>query len=691
MNVPSDFANPSASFRRAIWATIAVVGFYFICYLLLLLIGLGIGAAMCAFGVALIARLNVILVVAGAGLLVSGALIVFFPLKFIFSSNKTNYEGLTEIQEANQPELFEFVRKVSQEVGTPFPRKIFLTHEVNASVFYNSNFLSMFLPVQKNLVIGLGLVNVLNLSEFKSVLAHEFGHFSQKSMMAGSYVYQVNRAIFNMLHKTDNYSLILDKMSGFHIILSLFSRITVKVLQGMQLAQRLLYTIVNKQYNRLSREMEYHADAVAAMVAGSNNAASALKMIAGGTEFFDGTINLYNGWLKDGIRGTNVYTDQRTNAQYFAKIYGHPLVNGLPKLPHDFAFASEHQKVRIDDIWASHPTPEQRDAHLNSLAINNNTVAESAWCLFQNAKELQLRATEELYSTVTSKDQLKVAEADKYENELNTYVGKQYDDPFYHHFYEHRTFSDFDISEHSANQSIISDIQQFYRDNLLIIKQSEGALSDMETLQQLIEQPKSSRRFSYEGKVFRTKHAPEVLATVTSDHNQVTQRIKDTERLAYQYFLSIATPTEKQKLAMQHQHYFKLLNQLKNNTERLNAVVKVTAELTVEDPTDNIYSKTPPDLIKEVDALKAVYKEISEVFEQFSTETTATGLPEEMSLTERNLTTMYAGQCTAQQVNDIHAAAYQLYSSGMAATHNLKSEILTTQLAIYKNWQERSL
>jgi len=35
--------------------------------------------------------------------------------------------------------------------------------------FYNSSFWSMFLPVRKNLEIGLGLVNSINISEFKQL------------------------------------------------------------------------------------------------------------------------------------------------------------------------------------------------------------------------------------------------------------------------------------------------------------------------------------------------------------------------------------------------------------------------------------------------------------------------------------------------------------------------------------------
>jgi hypothetical protein len=40
----------------------------------------------------------------------------------------------------------------------------------------------MFLPVRKKLEIGVGPVNSINASELKAVIAHEFVHFSKRSM-----------------------------------------------------------------------------------------------------------------------------------------------------------------------------------------------------------------------------------------------------------------------------------------------------------------------------------------------------------------------------------------------------------------------------------------------------------------------------------------------------------------------------
>jgi len=80
---------------------------------------------------------------------------------------------------------------------------------VNRAVFYDSSILSLFLPVRKKLLIGLGLVSELNLSELKAVLAHEFGHFSQRTMTLGSYVYIAQQLVSEIVHGRDGWDDIL--------------------------------------------------------------------------------------------------------------------------------------------------------------------------------------------------------------------------------------------------------------------------------------------------------------------------------------------------------------------------------------------------------------------------------------------------------------------------------------------------
>ena len=85
----------------------------------------------------------------------------------------------------------------------------------------------MFFPVRKNLQIGLGLVNIVSVSEFKAVMAHEFGHFSQRSMKVGSYVYNVNKVIFNMLYENESYQKLISGWGSVTGYFSIFVSIAV--------------------------------------------------------------------------------------------------------------------------------------------------------------------------------------------------------------------------------------------------------------------------------------------------------------------------------------------------------------------------------------------------------------------------------------------------------------------------------
>src|SRR5690606_38074555 len=159
------------------------------------------------------------------------------------------------------------------------PKKIYLSSDVNAFVSYDSSFWSMFFPVRKNLTIGLGLVNSVNLSEFKAVLAHEFGHFSQRSMKLGSYVYNVNRILYNMLYDNTGYANMLQGWSSIHDVFALFTRLTILIARGIQAILSGMYGFLNKKYSGLSLQMEYHADAVAASVSGSESLVTALRRL----------------------------------------------------------------------------------------------------------------------------------------------------------------------------------------------------------------------------------------------------------------------------------------------------------------------------------------------------------------------------------------------------------------------------
>src|SRR5688572_20570295 len=209
---------------------ISSIVLFIVVYLLLLVLAVGLTAILGLGGIMLIAAKPMIFtLMIGAGMISMGVLILIFLIKFIFKRHVIDRSHLVEITKTEEPALFAFISDIVKQVGTRFPKRIYISSEVNASVFYNSSFWSMFLPIRKNLQIGLGLVNSVNLSEFKAILAHEFGHFSQRSMKLGSYVYNVNQIIYNMLYDNDSYARTLESWANISGYFAFFANITIKI------------------------------------------------------------------------------------------------------------------------------------------------------------------------------------------------------------------------------------------------------------------------------------------------------------------------------------------------------------------------------------------------------------------------------------------------------------------------------
>ncbi len=113
-----------------------------------------------------------------------------------------NKEMHIEITEEEQPVLFGFIHQLCEELGAPEPNKVYVSPDVNAAVMPRTSLVNLFVEPKKDLLIGMGLVNCVNLSEFKAVLAHEFGHFGQ-SAMASSYTYVASRIIGDLVDGED--------------------------------------------------------------------------------------------------------------------------------------------------------------------------------------------------------------------------------------------------------------------------------------------------------------------------------------------------------------------------------------------------------------------------------------------------------------------------------------------------------
>ncbi|HEY8388059.1 MAG TPA: M48 family metallopeptidase, partial [Parasegetibacter sp.] len=363
----------AAEFKQNAAKSILAIILFIICYLVISAIVVALAFMFVYLGLKIVesGRFGALSLLGGLSAIAVACFLLFFIIKFIFKRSKKDLSGLKLVSAEEQPELFRLIHEIVAATNTSMPKRVYLSADVNASVFYDSSFWSMFLPVKKNLMIGLALVNSVTANEFKAILAHEFGHFSQRSMKVGSYVYQVNQIIYNLLYDNDSYFQAFNRFAKLHAFFAIGIKIGFSVIQGVQWVLRKIYGIVNLQYMALSREMEFHADAIAAHVTGSKPLGDSLLRLNLANQSFDELLNFYDQKKNDNIKTLNFFPQHGCIMEEKAKLFNLPIVNHLPFVTVESIKKLNKSRLNIKDQWASHPDDFDRIEKLDELHITH--------------------------------------------------------------------------------------------------------------------------------------------------------------------------------------------------------------------------------------------------------------------------------------------------------------------------------
>lgn len=571
-----DVTAPSPEFRKNVARVVTHIALFALLYLVLLAAGIALAALLVTIGGFVVIYIHHILaIIFGIGLMGVGVMVCIFLIKFLFASKKETVAGAIEATEAEYPDLFRFIRQVSEETGTLFPKHIYIAPEVNAFVSYDSNIRSLLFPVRKNLTIGLGLVNMVNLSEFKAILAHEFGHFSQKSMRAGSYVYQVNKVIYNLLYENEGFGKALSGWASIHSAFALCANMTIKIIAGIQYILREAYKGVNKSYMSLSRQMEFHADAVAARSAGSNNIIHALRRIEFADACYDQTIAKYNAWIAKQYKATNLFSQQKITAQFIADSFRLPLSEGLPLLHEADKHYQTYSRLNIDNQWASHPTRGQREEALNAIGIAGPVVDEPAWILFGgNAEKLQEQVTNDLYKGVQfEKESLPLDDATYTEE----YRREQVQDNFpetYQGYFNNRQISVLETDQ--IIPALIPDLAVFFEQHKDLPAKLNAARADIDLLEQVADKANGISYFDFEGQKYARKDTETVKETIRHQLADQEAALKVNDEKVFAHFSLLALQRgekDTQQLKSNYRDYYEAMQIADDNIKACEQLV----------------------------------------------------------------------------------------------------------------------
>ena len=402
-DVPENLTEAKSSYKRQAWlAMMGLIGFMMI--YLALLAGFAFITYKTAIGT--VGPSGDDFNIGSAILFLCSAILTVFMLKSLFSMRKMGNPNGIEVTQSEQPELYGFLHQLADEIGAPKPHRVFITSEVNAAVFYDLSLLNLIFPSKKNLIIGLGLVNVLTLTELKAVLAHEFGHFAQNSMMVGRWVYVAQQIIAHMVSVRDWLDSIVRFISSIDLRVAWIGWILGLILWSLRSLMDTLFKIVIIAERALSREMEFNADLVAVSVTGSDALINALYKLQAADQAWRTAMTVADQAAGRGELIHDLFHAQSETIGEMRRVlddksYGQP---PAPTGNEEAHRVFENETARPPQMWSTHPPNSDREANAKTVYVKAVKDDRSAWLLFKDADKLRRGLSLKIYNPETTKD-----------------------------------------------------------------------------------------------------------------------------------------------------------------------------------------------------------------------------------------------------------------------------------------------
>jgi Zn-dependent protease with chaperone function len=116
--------------------------------------------------------------------------------------------------------LFTLIREVAEKVRAKPIDEVIITPDANIGVWEES---ALYLPPgfgKRKIIIGMGALSFLTLDQMRSILAHEFGHFSHKDTFFSRFIHRVHMGFGNLVHEMSTVNFFF--LNPFYWVIALY-------------------------------------------------------------------------------------------------------------------------------------------------------------------------------------------------------------------------------------------------------------------------------------------------------------------------------------------------------------------------------------------------------------------------------------------------------------------------------------
>ncbi len=461
--------------------------------------------------------------------LVFFGLIALFLLKNLFRRRSATKGNEVLLEADDHPRLFQFLKKVCEDTGAPLPNEVYVNHEVNASAGTDVSLAGLFVAPKLRLILGLGLLNVINLTEFKALLAHEFGHFTQFRQKLAPYVRLAMSIVANIITGRDWFDRGLQlayASSCWRLVAPLYW-----IVFCMNWLLSKVFVLVLRLHFGLSREMEFHADLVAVSVTGSDAVPSLLYKSYWGQECLEQTMLDLATARDHDLHSCDIFLHQRRAAEHLRRRQDDSFKGKTPPLPDD---RRKTLQIFPDDdgdqasMWDDHPTNYDREENAKCFYLRTEYDERSPWILFGDSEELRERVSRRFYRAVFDvPKQTELADAE----EVQSFIDVEYEEanfpPRYGAYYEQRFVGGFEPREWICDgkgvncfDDLVHNHQEMFDDDVRrFARELNRHFEEEWLLRGLVEKRLTLKRksFKFRGDSYKRKSARKLLRQVQDE------------------------------------------------------------------------------------------------------------------------------------------------------------------------------
>ncbi len=275
------------------------------------------------------------------------------------------------IERAKEPRLFTELENIASALNEPMPSEVYLIGDVNAWVADRGGLMGF--GSRRVMGIGLPLLSILTISQFRAVLAHEFAHYYGGDTSLGPWVYKTQTAIVRIFQNIGSVGAL--------------ARIAILGVMYMVVGtlMKWYFVVFLRAINLVSRKKEYRADELACLVAGR-------EALIGGLKAIHGAVPAWPSYWKSELAPVLSEGAVPGIGDGFARFIANPGIDQQIRKNLD----KEIQEAKTNP-YNSHPPLRDRIAAVQKLTAGNVLEdSTSAHSLLDHASELEVELLEKM-------------------------------------------------------------------------------------------------------------------------------------------------------------------------------------------------------------------------------------------------------------------------------------------------------